>query len=359
MKINNSTTRNNHSTYSKIDKGSTRQEVNKVVNQITLKATSRCTTKKITNWSEYNQALIGRGNVSIYVSEAIAKKAFLKPKLDRTKYPQGGHPREYSDSLILLILTIRELFRLPLRQTSGFVANLLDVMGLSWQLPDYSTLSRRMSKLDVDFCQKFRGKNVMLLIDSSGFKVFGEGEWKVRKYGFGYRRTWRETHIAIDAKTRNIIGLISTKSGVHDNTQLEPLLKQIQARHQAKTIIGDGAYDAKGSYLLARKLKLELVVPPPKNATEHLNQYHYHRYDTPGWEERNAVVRRVEEVGIDKWKQETGYHQRSLVENCYSRLKTIFGGNLKSRLEQTQDTEQCLRASLINQFNAMGLPQYT
>jgi len=317
--------------------------------------------RKIINWGEYNKALVNRGNVSIYVSEAIAKKVFLRP--EAAKNPQGGHPRDYSDDLILLILTIRELFQLPLRQTTGFMNNLLRVMRLHWQLPDYSTLSRRMGKLEVDFCRQFRGqlshgKEVVLLIDSSGFKVFGEGEWKVRKHGYSYRRTWRETHLAIDATTRDILGLINTKSSVHDNTQLEPLLTQVRAKHHVKTVIGDGAYDAKDSYLLARKLGLELVVPPPKNATEHINMYHYHIYDTPGWEERNAVVRRVEEVGIDKWKQETGYHQRSLVENAYSRLKTIFGGKLKSRSEQTQNTEQHVRASLINRFNVLGLPKY-
>jgi hypothetical protein len=232
-------------------------------------------------------------------------------------------------------------------------------MGINWQLPNYSTLSRRMKGLDVDFCHGFRGHNMTLLLDSSGFKVFGEGEWKVRKHGLGYRRTWRTTHIAVDFETRNIVGLINTKSDVHDNTQLKPLLDKVQDKHSATTVIGDGAYDAKASYLLSKKRNLEFIVPPPKNATEHFNMYHYHIYDQPGWQERNAVVRRVDEVGIDNWKAETKYHRRSLVENTFYRFKTSFGGNLKSRTEPAQYTEQCIRASLINRFNEIGLPKYT
>jgi hypothetical protein len=312
------------------------------------------TTKKIINWSEYNNSLISRGNLSIYISEAISNKAFLKPQ----KNHKVGHPIDYSDDIILLVLTIRELFRLPLRQAIGFSQYILRTSGLNWKLPDYSTLSRRMSKLNIDFCSEFHGKNVVFLVDSSGFKVFGEGEWKVRKHGIGCRRTWRETHIAIDWTTRNIIGLINAKSGVHDNTQFLPLLKQVQEKHQIKTVIGDGAYDAKDNYLIAKKLGLEFIVPPSKNATEHLNMRHYQFYDTPGWEDRNAVVRHCQEFGIDGWKADVDYHRRSLVENGFYRLKTIFGNNLKSRKEDAQYTEQCIRASLLNRFNKMGLPKY-
>lgn len=281
-----------------------------------------------------------------------------------TPVPTGtvGHPRQYADSLILFILSICELFHLPLRQSIGLTQDILKLSGIIWQLPDYSTLSRRMSTLSVDFCHNFRSSNVVFLIDSSGFKVFGEGEWKVRKHGYGYRRTWRETHIAVDYATKTIIGLINTASNIHDNTQLKPLLEQVQQTQQAAcvtTIIGDGAYDAKVSYQLARDHHLKLIVPPPKNATEHLNMYHYRLYDQPSWQERNEVVRRVDEIGINAWKQETGYHRRSLVENSFFRLKKLFGGNLKSRTEPAQYTEQCIRASLLNRFNETGLPQYT
>lgn len=318
-------------------------------------------TKKINNWHEYNKSLITRGNLSIYISESIAQGALITPKRQKTHKP--GHPKLYPDALIQLILTIRELFCLPLRQSTGLIECIFSNigMGLNIPLPDYTTLSRRMAKLEVDFCHRFRGKNVVLLVDSSGFKVFGEGEWKVRKHGYSYRRTWRTTHIAIDLATRNIIGLINTKSGIHDNTQLIPILDQVKKKHEIAAVIGDGAYDSKDNYLMAREQNLEFIAPPPRNATEHINsdRRHYRFYDTPGWEDRNAVIRHIEEWGLDGWKADTEYHRRSLVENAIYRFKTIFGSNLKSRKEDTQLAEQQIRASLINRFNEIGLPKYT
>ena len=219
-------------------------------------------------------------------------------------------------------------------------------MGLSFDsnIPDYSTLSRRAENLTICFNHKVRREGVVMLVDSSGFKVFGEGEWKVRKHGASYRRTWRETHISLDFESRDIIGLINTTAHVYDNTQLRPLIRETKKNGcNIKTIIGDGAYDGKDNYLLGRKLGIEMIAPPPKNAVEHISHgRNYQWHDIPGWEERNAVVRHVEEWGLDGWMADVDYHRRSLVENAFYRLKTIFGGNLKSRKTETQYTEQCL-----------------
>lgn len=237
----------------------------------------------------------------------------------------------------------------------------MDIMSGS---PDYTTVSKRMSGLKVRYQRKINNhknkEGIVLLIDSSGFKVFGEGEWMVRKHGSTYQRTWREAHIAVDYETRDIIGFTNTTAHVHDNTQLRPLLNQVtELGYNVTTIIGDGAYDSKQNYLLGRKLKISIIAPPPKNAVEHLNTgWHYQWYDTPGWEERNKVIRHVEEFGLDGWKTDVDYHRRSLVENAFYRWKTIFGDHLKSRKDETQYTEQCLRAKVINKFNELGLPKY-
>lgn len=265
--------------------------------------------QKIRNWSAYNHSLKQRGKISIYVDEALVSGAFRKPRSTHTI----GHPIEYADSLILLMLTVRELLHLRLRQTVGFMEDILHNMGIDWPLPDYTTLSRRMGKLDIDFCQKFQGKNVVLLIDSSGFKVFGEGEWKIKKHGMGYRRTWRETHIGVDFDSRNIISLINTKASTGDNTQLWPLVDQAKERHKDNridTVIGDGAYDAKDNYVVAKEQGIEFIAPPPVNAVEHLSfrPKRYEVYDSPGWEERNAVVRHIEEFGADGWMADVEYH---------------------------------------------------
>ena len=319
--------------------------------------TTKTATKKIKNWPKYNKSLKNRGNLSIFISESVIKNGELIPP---KRLKVVGRPIEYSSDLIELILTIRELFGLPLRQTTGLVEWLFGLMHLSGKIPDYTTLSRRSGKLNIRFSRKERREGIVMLIDSSGFKVSGEGEWMVRKHGATYRRTWRETHLAVDYETRNIVALINTGPHVHDNTKLRPLLKQTEENGcEVKTIIGDGAYDAKANYLLGRKRNIEFIAPPPKNATEHLNTgWHFQWYDTPGWEERNEVVRQIEDVGLDGWKADVGYHRRSLVENTFYRLKTIFGGNLKSRKVETQDTEQALRAKVINRFNELGLPKY-
>ena len=100
--------------------------IKNIKNNTTHKNNNTKTTKKIINWSEYNNSLVNRGNISIYISDAISNKAFLKPQ----KTHKVGHPIDYSDDLILLVLTIRELFRLPLRQATGFSQYLLKTSSL-------------------------------------------------------------------------------------------------------------------------------------------------------------------------------------------------------------------------------------
>ena len=318
-------------------------------------------TKKIINWPEYNKSLKNRGNISVFISESLIKDNHL---VIPAKTGKPGRPMKYTDELIEFVLTIRELFHLPLRQATGFLDFLFNLMGITSGSPDYTTVSKRMSGIKVHYWRKINkrknNEGIVMLIDSSGFKVFGEGEWMVRKHGSTYQRTWRETHIAVDHETRDIIGFINTTAHVHDNTQLKPLLNQvIESGYNIATIIGDGAYDSKQNYLLGRKLKIDIIAPPPKNAVEHLNTgWHYQWYDTPGWEERNEVIRHIEEFGLDGWKADVDYHRRSLVENAFYRWKTIFGDHLKSGKEETQYAEQCLRAKIINKFNELGLPKY-
>lgn len=324
--------------------------------------TTKIGTKKVKNWSEYNKSLKERGDLSIFISESLIKDGCIVMPI-RTGKP--GRPMEYTDELIEFVLTIRELFHMPLRQATGFLEFLFKLMNITSGSPDYTTVSKRMGTIKVHYRRKIKQniKNksgVIMLIDSSGFKVFGEGEWKVKKHGADKHRTWRETHIALDYETRDIIGLINTAAHIHDNTQLKPLLEQVsESGYSISTIIGDGAYDAKQNYLLGRELGIEIISPPKKNAVEHLNTgRHFEWYDTPGWEERNAVIRHIEEFGLDGWMADTDYHRRSLVENAFYRLKTTFGDRLKSRKEETQYVEQCMRAKIINSFNELGLPKY-
>lgn len=315
-------------------------------------------TKKVTNWSEYNKSLKNRGKLSIFISEDIIRNGQL---VLPQKTGKPGRPMEYTDELIEFILTVRTLLRMPLRQVAGYIEDIFANMRLNAKVPDYTTLGKRMVGIHIRYSRKVQKEtSVIMLIDSSGFKVFGEGEWKVRKHGKDKRRTWRETHIAVDHATRDIIGLTNTTAHVHDNTQLRPLLSQVRKHgYKVRTVIGDGAYDSKDNYLLGREEKFEMIAPPRKDAVEHINEGRHHQwYDTPGWEERNATVRHMEEYGIGGWMADVDYHRRSLVENAFYRLKTIFGERLLSRTMDTQYIEQCIKAKIINKFNELGLPKY-
>lgn len=315
-------------------------------------------TKKITNWSEYNKSLKNRGKLSIFISEDVIRNGQL---VMPNKTGRPGRPMEYTDELIELILTIRTLLRMPLRQVAGYIEDIFEQMKLNAKVPDYTTIGKRMSGIRIRYSKKAtKETDVVMLIDSSGFKVFGEGEWKIRKHGKEKHRTWRETHVAVDYTTRDIIGLINTTAHVHDSTQLKPLLKQVSNNgYKVKTVIGDGAYDSKDNYLLGRREEFEMITPPRKDAVEHLNHgRHYQWYDTPGWEDRNATIRHIDEYGLDGWMADVDYHRRSLVENAFYRLKTIFGERLLSRTMNTQYIEQCIKAKILNKYNELGLPVY-
>lgn len=320
-------------------------------------------TKKIINWPEYNKSLKERGNLSIFISESLIKdgRLVMPPKTGK-----AGRPMEYNDEFIEAVLTIRELFHMPLRQVTGFIEFLFATMGIVSSSPNYTTLSKRMGGVKVRYRRSINRAvksktGIVMLIDGSGFKVFGEGEWKVRKHGKDKRRTWRETHIALDHDTRDIIALINTSAHVHDNTQLRPLLRQVtrDSKYKVNTIIGDGAYDAIDNYLLGKKLKIDFIAPPPKSAVCHYDFRNGELIDIPGYEARNAIVRSMMRTGdLKEWKDKVGYHRRSIIENAFYRWKTIFGDHLKSRKDETQYVEQALRAKIINKFNELGLPKY-
>lgn len=276
-----------------------------------------------------------------------------------------GRPLEYTDKLMEFVLTIRELFHLPLRQATGFIEFLFKMMGISG-LPDYTTVSKKMNGIKVRYQSRVKhtannDSGIVMLIDSSGFKVFGEGEWKVREHGTSKRRTWRETHIALDYETRNIIGFTNTSFHTHNNTQLKPLLEQVVYHNGCKveTVIGDGAYEAKNNYKLVAEFDASIIAPPQKNAVYHYDLKDGRIVDIPGHKERNKIIRAIKRLGgLAEWKNEVGYHRKSLVENAFYRWKTIFGDHLKSRKDETQYIEQCLRAKIINKFNELGLPKY-
>lgn len=300
---------------------------------------------RITNWRQYNRSLRDRGNIFLYFSPEVLKNWHNGNGWKK----DCGRPRKYSQTAIELCLTLRLLFHLPLRQTQGFVEGLIAKLSLCIQCPDYTLLSRRAPELEKKLKRFAQPKGaVHVLIDSSGLKVFGEGEWKVRTHGKDKRRTWKKIHITIDADGKMVLSTEITSSNVHDSTMVKPLLDPIE---NIEDFTGDGAYDTDGSYRYLENRKAKPIIPPRENAIT----------DDRHSAERNAAVRKIHEYGDNeearkRWKQEVGYHKRSLVENAFYRRKTILGPNLRSRTEKNQVVEGLLGSHILNKMTQMGMP---
>jgi hypothetical protein len=321
-------------------------------------------TKKIVNWSQYNKSLENRGNFTV-----LLNVAYLNSVPEQTG--KAGHPQEYSDAIILFLAQLREFMRLPLRQTIGTAKFILKLAGLDLKLPSRTTLSRRLATMTIPthIDRTSFDSPIIFLPDSTGLKIGGEGEWKVKKHGADKRREWLKVHIGVDHRTRMIVASSTSSSSAHDGKQLPRLLRAARknCRHgKGRKVIGeviaDGAYGWHSLYELVEGSGSRLLVPPQINATAHYdiegNVRSGRVIDAPGWETRNRYIRDIEKVGLAEWKKQSGYHKRSLGETAMSRLKRTFGGELKSRSKKNQIAEVNVRISLMNLFTSYGLPRY-
>lgn len=302
-------------------------------------------TYRITNWRKYNEALVSRGSLTLWLDEeSLAAWNHANDEVRR------GRPFVYSDAAVECLLTLREVFRLPYRQTEGLARSVIPLMGLEIPVPDYSSLAKRAGKLSIDLNVVRRGGPIDLVVDSTGLKVFGEGEWKVRKHGAGKHRTWRKLHLAINAKTQEIEAAVVSTNG-HDADHAAPLLKQID--RPIRSFRGDSAYDQWKVYGALADRNIHGFIPPRHNAK--IKQHGNVRGTSLP---RDQTIRRIREVGRSGGKNEVDYHQRSLAETAVFRVKTIFGSELKNRELPNQRTEGMLRCKALNKMTNLGLPQF-
>lgn len=301
---------------------------------------------KVTNWREYNESLVQRGSITFWFSEEV-----LAEWQHTNDEPKVGHPFVYSDRAIESLLALRELFRLPLRQTTGLAQSLVKMMQASVTIPHYSLLCKRGGKLDIALdVTKCEGP-INVVVDSTGLKVFGEGEWKARKHGASKRRTWRKVHLAVNPETQEIVAEVTTENSGHDADQVEQLVEQVES--PIESFRGDGAYDQWKVYNYLDQAEIEPVIPPRRNAKI---KQHGNASQPPL--KRDEAIRGVRRLGRKRWKQEVGYHRRSLAETAMYRMKTCFGSVLKNRLFKNQQTESRLRCKILNRFTHLGLPQF-
>jgi Transposase DDE domain len=196
------------------------------------------------NWRESARGLIARGDLTVWLSPDLTWQA-----------PAGtgrrGRPQVFSDAAIQCALTLKVLFQLPLRAAQGLVGSLIRLAGLGWPVPHDSTLSRRQQRLTVAIPYRPRGEPLHLVVDSTGLKVLGEGEWKVRRHGADRRRVWRKVHLAIDAVSHDIRAVEMTDHRHGDGEILPDLLAQVPEGEPIADIGGDGAYDTRTAYAAA------------------------------------------------------------------------------------------------------------
>lgn len=295
---------------------------------------------RIRNWRDYNRALVGRGSLTLWV-EARAVSAWR----DRSRPARRGRRRLYSDLAITCAVTLREVYGLPLRATQGLARSVLRLMGADAPAPHYSTLSRRAATLEVKLPRLGTGP-LHLAVDSTGLKLYGEGEWKVRFHGKEKRRTWRKLHLLVDHRTHEAVALSMTDKDALDRRGLPGLLGEVEG--EVAEVLGDGAYDFRGCYKAIHARGARAVVPPQARARVRAG---------PEFADRNAAVLRAREVGRDGWKKESGYHRRSLAETAMMRLKTIFSDRLKAREWRRQEAELRMRCAALNRMTSLGMPR--
>ena len=297
---------------------------------------------KLSNWSSYNQSLVNRGNVTLWLSDDIKDSWYYEGQRD-----PGGVVR-YSDLAILFCLTMRSLYGLGYRQTAGFILGLFKLIETDLEVPDYSQIHRRSCDIAIYIRIKNKSKKRLdVVLDSTGLKVYGEGEWKVRKHGVSKRRTWRKLHMCSDGEDLEIVSVGITENNVDDAQGGISLIDQVE--QPINSCAGDGAYD-KGKFRKCLPQNTIALIPPQRNAVvsngeeEHLKQ-------------RDQAIATIEQVGRQQWKQQMDYHIRSLSEVNMYRYKTIFGGNLKARKPPYEENEVRVKCRILNQFVAIGMPK--
>jgi hypothetical protein len=300
---------------------------------------------KITNWPHYNKALQQRGRISLWLPANIAQLWYEQP----TAKPIGAYT--YCAVAIEFCLTMRQLFGLPYRQTQGFVEDLFESLGLDLRVPSYSQLQRRARQLVVDL--KPRGVDgatpVPIVIDSTGLKVKGEGEWKVRKHGKGGTCQWLKLSLVSQPQSLQILACKLTDNDVDDAQSGLELVGQLP--FPVASCAADGAYDKKKFRSALAPLTRQLIPPHRKAALSKGPKAQLL------FAQRDQVIHQIAATDRASWKRSVGYHQRSKAEVNMFRYKTGFGERIRGRKMVNQVTEVALNCKLLNHFAQLGLPQ--
>jgi hypothetical protein len=302
--------------------------------------------RKVTNWAAYDASLRQRASLTVWFSDAAIDGWKAAPRTTR------GGQAWYSPLAILTALTLRAVFRLALRQTEGLIGSIIRLLGLTLAVPDHSTLSRRAKTLDVPRLRSSSGAEpepVHLLVDSTGLKLCGAGEWLAEKHGTKARRAWRKLHIGMDADTGEIVAATLTTNDVDDASQTGPLLDQVEGPLISFT--GDGAYDQDSVYRTVTDGDPDAVVVVPPRATAVPSE-------TAETEptQRDRHLQCIAEKGRIGWQKMSGYNKRSRVEATLGWYKRVIGDGLRVRNDERRATEVTVAVHVMNRMLELGRP---
>lgn len=300
---------------------------------------------RIRNWSDYNRSLRNRGSLTFWISEELLDNWVMPEKTG-----ERGRSPQYSAAAMLAMASLKFVFAQAGRQTCGLVASIFRLLKVTLPVPDHSTLSRRMGGVEVGLPVKPSGEARHLVIDSTGLKVYGEGEWKVRTHGVTKRRTWRKLHLCIDAATGEVIAAAASENSVSDCQMFPEIVRVVGG--EVEQISADGSYDRRKVYAaLNERAVRRAAIPPRKGARiwQHGNSRKERLI-------RDENLRAVRKKGRSLWKRESNYHRRSLAETGVFRFKTIFTDKLQSRKQDNQFQEMIIKCAALNRMTHLGMP---
>jgi hypothetical protein len=300
---------------------------------------------RVTNGPEYDAALRQRGSLTVWFTDA----AIAAWQAEARTTP-GGQP-QYSALAITTALTLRSVFGLALRQTEGLIGSIIALLGLDLAVPDHSTLSRRARTLHVPLRRRLGSSPLHLLVDSTGVKLGGAGEWLVEKHGASRRRSWRKLHIGIDGDSGEIVAIELTRRDIDDGSRTGVLLDQLT--DPLASFTGDGAYDQDKVYgaIAERHPEAAVIVPPRATAVP-----------SPLAEtaptQRDLHLQTIAQHGRMSWQKSSGYNLRARVEASIGRYKRVIGAALRSRTKEGEATEVAIAVAALNRMLEFGRPSY-
>jgi hypothetical protein len=308
--------------------------------------------RKVTNWPAYDASLRQRGSLTVWFTDEAVEAWAAEPRTTR-----GGQPW-YSELAILTALTLRAVFRLAFRQTEGLIGSIIGLLGLTLRVPDHTTLSRRAATLEVPRPRSSSNPDaggeaepVHLLVDSTGLKLCGPGEWLLEKHGTKTRRSWRKLHLGRDADTGQIVAATLSTHDVDDGSQVGPLLDQVDGPIASFT--GDGAYDQDGVYasVSERHPEAAVIVPPRATAVPS-------RTAESEPTQRDRHLQLIAERGRMAWQIASGYTKRAKAEAAIGRWKQVIGDRLRAHTDERRATEVDVAVHVLNRMLDLGRPSY-